>query len=134
MSGARIIGMHDGGLSRSIRPGAGVYSVKLLNTVATDANYTVTVSDLAKGLLQFTGFTAGRNLTTPTAAAIIAAYPQMDIGDAIELDVSITVAFAGTWVAGTGVTLAGRATTPASTVTKCYITKTAADAVTWTVF
>jgi hypothetical protein len=57
----------------------------------------------------------------------------MDIGDSFSLYVSIQDAFAGTWVAGTGVTLAGRATTPASSMSIVVVTKTSATTVKWTV-
>lgn len=132
MSGARLIG-RIAGLEQQLRPGVGPFSMRKLVAFATDAIKTITVSDLASGILQVTGLTAGRVFTTPTAAAIIAAYPEMDIGDAIEFDVSVTVAFAVTWAAGTGVTLAGRTTTAASSATRIYITKDSATAVTWNV-
>lgn len=132
MSGARLVG-RIGGLEQPLTPGVGLFSVRKPTVYATDAAYTLTVSDIAAGILQVTGLTAGRNLTTPTAAAIIAAYPEMNIGDSIELTVSITTAFAGTWVAGTTITLAGRATTPASSSTLISITKTSATAITWNV-
>ena len=101
--------------------------------VAADANATLTAAQIAGGAVQFTGFTAGRNLTTPTAALILAANPGMDVGDSILFLVSVVPAFAGTYVAGTGVTLAGRATTPASSWSLVIITKTSETAVTWRV-
>jgi hypothetical protein len=101
--------------------------------VATDANVTMTIAQLSGGLVQYTGFTAGRNITTPTAALILAAHPDMDIGDSFTLAVSVVPAFAGTYVAGTGVTLAGRATTPASSYSLIVITKLSATTVEWRV-
>lgn len=132
MSNIRLIGQSVGGLSRNVRTGDTLISTLNLSSVATDSALTLTVPQVAGGVIQYTGFTAGRNLTTPTAADIIAAFPNLDIGESIELRVSITVAYAGTWVAGTGVTLAGRATVPASTMQLVLITKTSATTVTWT--
>jgi len=123
----------DGGLMRSARAGDASANNPVITSIATDANAVLTVAQIAGGVVQFTGFTAGRTITTPTAALILAAFPEMDIGDSIEFEVSCVAAFAGTWAAGTTVTLAGRATTPASSWSKIYITKTSATAVTWTV-
>lgn len=125
--------INDGGLTRRARPGDFSTANPVITTVAADAAATVTVAQIAGGVLIFSSFSAGRVLTTPTAALILAAFPEMDVGDSIEFEVSCIAAFAGTWAAGTTVTLAGRATTPASSWSKIYITKTSATAVTWTV-
>ena len=134
MSALRPIVQDGGGLSRNARSGDNVMSTRSLAINSADANATLDVATIAGGLVQYTGFTAGRTLTTDTAANIIAANPWMDIGDSFEIDVSIVPAFAGTWAAGTGVTLAGRATTPASSTTKVLVTRSAAATVLWTVF
>jgi len=99
--------------------------------VATDAAITLTVADIARGAIMYTGFSAGRVLTTPTAALILAAAPDMDIGDTFTFFVSIQDAFAGTWAAGVGVTLAGYATTVASGKSMIVVRKDSATAVTW---
>lgn len=99
--------------------------------VTTDANQTITVDQLSGGAICYTGFSAGRNLTTPTAAQILAAATDMDIGDSFSVTISIQDAFAGTWVAGVGVTLGGRATVPASSSSYVVVTKTSATTVTW---
>ena len=125
--------VNDGGLSRKARAGDFSTANPVITTIAADAAATLTAAQMAGGVIQFTGFTAGRVITTPTAALIIAAFPEMDIGDSLELEVSCVAAYAGTWAAGTTVTLAGRATTPASSWSKIYVTKTSATAVTWTV-
>lgn len=118
-----------GGLERMSRSGDGLFAGALITAIATDANDTVTVAKMAGGIIQYTGFTAGRTLTTDTAANIIAAYPNMDIGDVYVFCVSIVPAFAGTWAAGAGVTLAGRATTPASSYSLVAVTKLSATTV-----
>lgn len=98
--------------------------------VLTDAAQTLTVAQMSGGVIAAT-FTAGRILTTPTAAAIIAASPDMDIGDSFTIMVSMLAAFAATYAAGAGVTLAGRATTPASSNSTIVITRTGAATVQW---
>ena len=123
----------DGGLQRPARSGDGLISNPSISTISADANATITATQVAGGVVQFTGFTAGRTLTTDTAANLLAQFSDMDVGDTREFLVSIVPAFAGTWAAGTGVTLAGRATTPASSSTVIIITKTSATTVTWTV-
>lgn len=120
-------------LVRPARVGDGVLSHVAISTVSADANATLTTAQVLGGLIQFTGFTAGRTITTPTAALLLAAMPDMDIGDTYSLLISVTPAFAGTYVAGTGVTLAGRATTPASSWSWIVITKLSATTVSWTV-
>lgn len=113
-------------------PGLGEVSNIAVSTIAADANAVLTVAQMSGGAVQFTGFTAGRNITTPTAALILAAAPDMDIGDAFAITLSTTTAFAGTFVAGTGVTLAGRTTLPASSSAYIVVTKTSATTVSWT--
>lgn len=101
--------------------------------VATDAAVTMTVAQMAGGMVQYSSFSAGRVITTPTAALILAAAPDMDIGDSFSFIVSVVPGFAGTWAAGTGVTLAGRATTPASSWSVVTVTKLSATTVRWLV-
>ena len=123
----------DGGLQRPARSGDGLLSALLLNVVTADAAATLDVNMIAGGAVRFSGLTAGRNFTTDTAANIIAANPGMDIGDSIAMIVSISTAFAGTLVAGAGVTLAGKATVVASGLAIIVFTKTSATTVTCTV-
>lgn len=129
----QLVNNLNGGLPAPARQGDGFVEFLDTTVVATDSNITLTVADMSPGVIQYTGFTAGRNLTTPTAALILAAAPDMDIGDTFTFLVSITVAFAGTWVAGTGVTLAGRATTPASSSTLIVVKKLSSTTVEWRV-
>lgn len=123
----------DGGLSRISRAGDIIATAASLTTIATDANQTLTWAQMSGGLVQFTSFSAGRQVTTDTAVNILAANPWMDVGDSFEVYVSCQTAFAATWVAGAGVTLAGRATTAASGSSRILVTKTGAAAVTWNV-
>lgn len=120
-------------LPRKQRAGDGFIAMPVISTYATDAILTLTIPQVMGGVLQVTGLTAGRNFTTPTAVDLLAAMPEMDIGDTYVFMVSVTVAFAVTWAAGAGVTLAGRATTPASSSTFIVIEKTSSTTVKWTV-
>lgn len=120
-------------LVRPARQGDGLLAMIQMSNLATDANLTLTIPQISGGAIRFSGFTAGRNVTTPTAAQILAASPDMDIGDTFSLIVSVTPAFAATWVAGNGVTLAGRATTPASSFSWIVVEKTSATTVVWNV-
>lgn len=129
MSANRMIGRING-LAADVKSGDALVSNRIIVVVAADAAYTLTVGDIAGGAIQFTGLTAGRNLTVPTAAALDAAFPEVGIGETLQLQISITTAFALTLVTNTGMTLAGKATVPASGSKDLYFTKTAAGA--WT--
>lgn len=129
MSNVRLVVQDVGGLGRNVRGGDVVVSDATPLVIATDANRTITVTDIAAGVLAFTGFTAGRNLTTDTAANILAANPLLEIGECISLQVGISTAFAGTLVAGAGVTLKGKAAVPASSNATIYLTRTGATTV-----
>jgi hypothetical protein len=127
----RLMGL-SGGLARAMGPGDSLLSPAPY-VISADAADTVTVEKINAGIIQYTGFTAGRVLTTDTAANIIAAFPELGIGESLVIAVSAVAAFAATWAAGAGVTLAGRATTPASSYSLVVITKTGAATVGWRV-
>jgi hypothetical protein len=114
-----------------MRAGDGFIGNPVVTEKTTNVDHTITVAEMSTGILYYSALSAGRSVTTPTAALILAACPDMDIGDSFCFLVSIQDAFAITWVAGATVTLAGRATTPASSSTWIVVTKTSATAVTW---
>ena len=113
--------------------GTGLIGNVSITSKTTDANHTITVAEMAGGVIYYSALSAGRTVTTPTAALILAAASDMDIGDTFMLIVSIQDAFAITWAAGTGVTLLGRATTPASSNSIIVVEKTSSTTVNWTV-
>lgn len=125
MSG-RLMMVDSGGLQKPI--GAGdcpiVPDVPLL--IAADAAATLDVAKIVRGAILFTGLTAGRNLTVDTAANLVAAFPGMNIGEAICVRVGVSTAFALTLVTAAGITLKGRATVPASTTMHIYFVRTGA--------
>lgn len=124
--------IQEAGMVRTSRQGDTVEN-PVITTVTADANDTITVAKIAGGVIQYTGFTVGRTLTTDTAAAILAGHPEMDVGDSVFIVVSIVPALAGTFAAGVGVTLAGRPTCPAASSVDVYITRTGPATLTWTV-
>lgn len=128
MSNTRNI-VQDSGLSRAARAGDLEICACAPLVIATDAARTLTVADMAQGVIAFTGFTAARVLTTDTAANILAANSMLDIGEAIVVQIGISTAFAGTMAAGTGVTLKGKAAVPASGSAMLYFIKTSATTV-----
>lgn len=129
----RVLTGQGAGLPSIYAQAAGLFANLLPKLIATDAALTLLTADIAGGQVTFTGFTAARAVTTPTAAQILAAAPDMDIGDSFSFFASVTTAFAANWTAGAGVTLAGRATLPASsTLQVITVTKTGAATVTWT--
>lgn len=130
----RVLVSDGGSLPQVAGPAAGLLSNLRPEIISADANQTITVGQISAGGVIFTGFTAGRNLTVPTATVLNAAFGDMGIGDSITIVVSVTVAFAGTWVAATGVTLRGRATVPASDQTMVSIVKTGAATFDWICF
>jgi TRAP-type mannitol/chloroaromatic compound transport system substrate-binding protein len=115
------------------RQGTGFFAALTPTIIATNADLTLTVAQMSGGLVQFSSFSAGRAVTTPTAALILAAATDMDVGDSFSFIVSCVAAFAATWTAGTDVTLTGRATTPASSWSIVTVTKTSATTVSWNV-
>jgi hypothetical protein len=127
-----------GGIPRPMRDGDGIIANIRVFEVAADSNQIINITQMQYGAVLFTGFSAGRNLTTPNGAALTLGFPDMDIGDSMCFVVSIQDAFAGTWVAGdANVILAGRATTPASSWSLVNVTRRADSAgvrqYTWTV-
>lgn len=115
-----------------MRGGDGFLGNPVVTEKTTNVDHTITVAEISTGVLYYSALSAGRAVTTPTAALILAAAPDMDVGDSFVFLVSIQDAFAITWVAADAdVTLRGRATTPASSSTWIVVTKTSDTDVTW---
>jgi hypothetical protein len=114
-----------------LRAGDGMVENCAITETVINVNHTLTVADMASGILYYSALSAGRNATTPTAVLILAAAPDMDIGDSFSFRVVIQDAFALTWVAGVGVTLRGRTTTAASSSSVITVVKTSETTVDW---
>lgn len=127
----RILATNSAGLPQVSRQGLGIVANVDITSKTTNADHTLTVAEMAGGMVYYSALSAGRTVTTPTAALILAACPDMDIGDSFSFIVSIQDAFAITWAAGADVTLVGRATTPASSWSFITVTKLTATTVQW---
>lgn len=121
------------GMERDARAGDGWLANPIITTNATAGDQAITIPMIAGGVGVFTGAAGAVAYTIPVAADIIAAFPDMDIGDSLTFTVTNTAAQVATLnTAATGVTYAGFTTANAQTRTG-IITKTAATTVkcTW---
>ncbi len=127
----RVLATNSAGLPQVSRQGLGIVANVDITSKTTNVDHTLTVAEMAGGMVYYSALSAGRTVTTPTAALILAACPDMDIGDSFSFIVSIQDAFAITWANGADVTLVGRATTPASSWSFITVTKLTATTVQW---
>lgn len=96
----------------------------LKNTaVANAAGVTLTVAQLFGGYITRSGAAAVSD-TFPTAAAIVAAIDQCEVGDSFEFGIINTNSGTLTLVAGAGITLAGTTTAATNTVRRYLATVT----------
>jgi len=115
--------VYDKGLERAGRPGDGFYANPIVDTVATAGNLTIALAAILGGVAMFTGAAGAVAYTTPTAAELIAAMPEMDIGDSYTFVISNTAAQAATVTGGTDVTVSGIPVVNARSAI-CVLTKT----------
>jgi len=103
-----------------------IYQAAAAPPVKTGAG-TLTVDEFVGGLVQ-TNFGSALALTTPTAAQIDAAYPNLKVGSSFGFTLAGTAAFANTLTMGTGMTAVGANATPATTIASAQwrVTKTSA--------
>lgn len=99
--------VYEKGLARKARAGDGLLMAaqRTVNTAA--GNQTISVPQVLGGVAVFTGAAGAVTYTTPTAALLLAAMPDMDIGDTFMFVLSNTAAQAATIAGGTDVTAAG---------------------------
>lgn len=102
------------GLAKDARNGDGWLAFMQPVIQATDSNQVFPTASIVAGLYVRSGMTASRTDTTDTAVAILAAMPEMDVGDSFVTAVSVTTAFALVLAAGTGMTAVGAKTIAAS--------------------
>lgn len=95
------------GTSRSARVGDGWGAMpkRVVNSGA--GAQTISLEQILGGLAVFTGAAGAVTYTTDTAANILAAMPDMDVGDTFAFCLSNTAAQAATIAGGTGVTASG---------------------------
>lgn len=80
----------------------------------TSDSPTLTVAQMVNGIVQVSGQSTAQNVTTPIAAALIAAIPNCQVGSSFEFTLQNLNTNSGdvTIVAGSGVTLTGATTVP----------------------
>lgn len=106
-------------------------SVLEANTaISTAGAGTLTAAAMVGGIVTRTGPTGAYSDATDTAANIIAALPNGNIGQSWELTIKNTVAFVQTITAGTSVTLSGQTLIPANSVGRFLLTYNGAGTVT----
>lgn len=96
--------VYEKGMMRQARIGDGFMANPRVVTVATAGNLTITTDQILGGVARFTGAAGAVTYTTPTAALLLAAMPDMDIGDTYVFMISNTAAQAATIAGGTDVT------------------------------
>lgn len=91
-------------------------------TALTSDDPTLTAAQMVNGVVNISGQTTAQDVTTPSAAALVAALPDAQVGSAFDfaLQNANTSSGAATVVAGAGVTLTGVTTVP---ITKTQLYK-----------
>jgi len=107
--------LFQNGLPRKERAGDGyrANAVVTLNSSAGAQN--ITLSSILGGVAMFTGAAGAVAYTLPTAADLIAALPDMDIGDSYHAKLVNTAAQVATITTNTGLTVSGLVTANAAT-------------------
>lgn len=105
--------------------------LEVSTSISTAGAGTLNAAAIVGGVISRSGPTGAYSDATDTAANIIAALPNSDVGQSWELTIVNTVAFAETITAGAGVTLAGLAgPVPANASARALCTYTGAGTVT----
>jgi len=121
----------QGAMERSARCGDGWLAYIRRTDNSTDSNTTITTAMILGGLYSRSGTNTSRTDTTDTAANILAAMPDMNIGDTYMFMVAnLTGTNAVTIAGGTGVTASGNLSVLALTTKWFMLTKTSATAMT----
>ena len=108
------------GLNRKARAGDGALMHLRRTNQTTDSNQTISVAAILGGLYTRSGTNTNRTDTTETAANILAAMPEMDIGDTYAFMVSNATANPLVIAGGTNVTASGNLTVP-TLVSKWFV-------------
>ena len=120
----RFHAVEEGRLGQPSRAGLGLTANFSVFNKADDAAVALTVAQVAGGFIAQTGvLTADRIFTTPTAALLLAEWPEMDVGDSYSFVVSCNQvgAFDIILAGGTDVTLAAGAGNLASQASRTYV-------------
>lgn len=98
--------------------------------ISTAGAGTLTAAALVGGVITRTGPVAAYTDTTDTAALILAALPNANIGQSWEVTIKNTVPFLATLAAGSGVTLSGQTLIPPNSAGRFLLTYNGAGTVT----
>lgn len=121
----------DAALTRPARNGDGWMAMPKRTDQSTDSNQVISTAAILGGLYTRSGTNTSRTDTTATAAAILAAMPNMDIGDTYMFMVgNLTSTNALVIAGGTDVTASGNLSVLALTTKWFLLTKTSATAMT----
>lgn len=102
--------VRQAGTHREARVGDGMLTTLKTDVVATAGNLTISVSAILGGAAIFTGAAGAVAYTFPIATLLLAALPDMDIGDTYSFIVSNTAAQVATLTTAAGITLTGNVT------------------------
>ena len=80
--------VREGAMARPMVPGDGLAANYNITVNNTNANTTIPVSAILGGLISRGGMSANRTDTTPTAAELVAALPDMNVGDTFSCKVA----------------------------------------------
>lgn len=106
---------------RAAGPGDATMDQDQVVGIATVGSGLWTAVAIMAGIIDRTGPTAGYADTPDTAANILAACPQLGVGDSFRFNVRNTVAFANTVAVNTGVELSGADTAIAASLVREYL-------------
>lgn len=118
------------GEQRPARVGDGWIANPSRYAIAADSNQTLSAAAIVGGLITHASHTASRTDTTDTAVNILAAMPDMDIGDTFVLAIASLAAFTIVVAGGAGVTASGNLTVAASSMKFFLLTKTSSTTMT----
>lgn len=131
MSFVRPIVRRAGSLNSPARPGDGWMAMPRRTNTATDSNNTISAAAILGGIYSRSGTNTSRTDTTDTAANILAAMPDMNIGDTYMFMVAnLTGTNPITIAGGDGVTASGNLSVVALTTKWFLLEKTSATAMT----
>lgn len=112
------------GMKRQARAGEGFMANPQIVTNSSAGAQSISIPQILGGVAQFTGAAGAVAYTLPTAAAIIAAMPDMDIGDSYIFALSNTAAQNATITTATGITLSGNSAVVNASMKFVVLTRT----------
>lgn len=122
--------VYEKGTARASRVGDGILANPSVTAISADSNQTITAAAILGGVVTHATHTVSRTDTTDTAVNILAAMPDMDIGDTYVFKVASLAAFTIIVAGGSGVTASGNLTVAANGAKDFILTKTSVTTMT----